>query len=147
MLLRALSPETALSATYLFGDETPSYQSDSSRFQKLFATFEDQTMTGLIIDFSKYSVFKLTEFENSLLILFAAMNKLAGKRGVHNLANESEKITFAENVGFSSTLPLSSVHLLKIVGIWATENEFGLVYKFIRSQPLITQPFAVSTPS
>lgn len=141
MLLRALSPDTALSASYLFGDDTPSYQNTSSRFQKLFATFQDQTMTGLILDFSKSSISKLIEVENSLLTLFGSVERLSGKRGVSSLQNEGEKITFAESVGFSSTLPQSCIRLIKIVGVWDTESEFGLVYKFIRSQPLSTPPF------
>ena len=142
MLLRALSPDSALSASYLFGDDTPSYQNNSSRFQKLFATFQDQTMTGLILDFSNSSISKLIEVENALLTLFASSEKLSGKRGVSNLQNEREKITFAESDAFSSTLPQSCIRLLKIVGVWDTESEFGLVYKFIRSQPLSNQPFA-----
>ena len=141
MLLRALSPDTALSASYLFGDDTPSYQNTSSRFQKLFATFQDQTMTGLILDFSKSSISKLIEVENSLLTLFGSVERLSGKRGVSSLQNEGEKITFAESAGFSSTLPQSCIRLIKIVGVWDTESEFGLVYKFIRSQPLSTPPF------
>ncbi len=80
MLLRALSPDSALSASYLFGDDTPSYQNSSSRFQKLFATFQDQTMTGLILDFSNSSISKLIEVENALLTLFASAEKLSGKR-------------------------------------------------------------------
>lgn len=143
MLLRALSPDTALSASYLFGDDTPSYQNSSSRFQKLFATFQDQTMTGLILDFSKSSISKLIEVENSLLSLFASVGRLNGKKGVSNLQNEAEKITFAESADFSSSLPQPFIRVIKIVGVWNTDSEFGLVYKFIRSQPLSNPPFAV----
>ena len=146
MLLRALSPDTAMSASFLFGDETPSYQNNSSRFQKLFATFEDQTMTGLILDFSNSSISKLVEVEACLLDLFGRTNKLAGKTPLPSLANEGEKISFSESVGFSGAVPPTCIRLLKIVGVWDTEMEYGLVYKFIRTQPLLSLQSAAHIP-
>lgn len=146
MLLRALSPDTALSAAFLFGDETPSYQNSSSRFQKLFATFEDQTMTGLILDFSNSSISKLVEVEACLLDLFGRTAKLVGKVPLPALANEGEKITFSEPAGFSGASPPTYIRLLKIVGVWDTEMEYGLVYKFIRSQSLLIPQSAAHIP-
>ena len=146
MLLRALSPNTALSASFLLGDETPSYQNSASRFQKLFATFEDQTMTGLILDFSNSSISKLVEVETSLLELFGRTNKLVDKIPSPALANEGERITFSESAGFSGAAPPTYIRLLKIVGVWDTEKEYGLVYKFIRSQPLLIPPSVAHNP-
>jgi hypothetical protein len=131
MLVAALNPMDAMSAQLLLGSETPSYQNNDSKFQKIFATFSNLTMTGLIVDFSNNTIQDLSVFEECVLNTIQTNGKRINKRAVPNLMNETEKITFFQE----GNCP-NCYKLLKIVGVWDTQEEFGLVYKFIDSERL-----------
>lgn len=127
MLLGVLPIDTAFRTRLLLGTSSNSYQATGCKFSKLFASFASFTLSGIVVEVSPELTPKLVDLEHHLLSIvsrFGRQDKVAS----YTIARQIESYARGSNgvPGWAA-----SHVLVRIVGIWDTDDEYGLVCKII----------------
>jgi hypothetical protein len=147
MHLAVLTPAQASSATLLLGAPTNSYQSPGATFSKLFATYPSFTMTGLAIEITDYNHRELVQLEHTLLQAIQDPHRMTKTPITGIEGHIASRTRGAHSWSAPEHCALSSA-LIRIVGVWDTDTEFGLVYKLTPAKDtamLIRSPPATGT--
>jgi len=128
MHLAVLTPIQASTATLLLGAPTNSYQSPGATFSKLFATYPSFTMTGLAIEITDHNHCELVQLEQSLLSTIQVPHRLEKSPITGMDGHIASRTRGAHSWSTPEQCALSSA-IIRIVGVWDTDTEFGLVYK------------------
>jgi hypothetical protein len=128
MHLAVLTPAQASSATLLLGAPTNSYQSPGATFSKLFATYPSFTMTGLAIEITDHNHRELVQLEHTLLRAIQDPHRTTKTPITGIEGHIASRTRGAHSWSAPEHCALPSA-LIRIVGVWDTDTEFGLVYK------------------
>jgi hypothetical protein len=126
MLLGVLPLETAFRARLILGTPSNSYQA-TGQFSKLFASFPSCTLSGIVVEVSPELTPKLVDLEHHLLSVVSRLGR-EDKVACATIAKQIDSYARGGNGGPGWA---ASYVLVRIVGVWDTDDEYGLVCKII----------------
>lgn len=126
MLLGVIPLETAFRARLILGTPSNSYQT-TGLFSKLFASFPSYTLSGIVVEVSPELTPKLVDLEQHLLSVVSHM----GREGKVACATIAKQIDSYARGGNGAPGWAASYVLVRIVGVWDTDDKYGLVCKII----------------
>jgi len=141
MLLGVLPLDIAFRARLLLGTSSNSYQATGCKFSKLFASFPSCTLSGIVVEVSPELIPKLVDLERHLLSIISRF----GRQDKTPSANIAKQIDSYARGGNGVPGWAASHVLVRIVGVWDTDDEYGLVCKIISAASVAESNYSVGS--